>query len=224
MKILGNYFAITALVLGAAACNNAPEATVESKEAEETVQPEVTTATYRVVENADSIHWVGFKTYSDDAHSGSILVKEGEFMVEGDQLVGGSFIIDMNSIQDHDIANEEYKQKLEGHLKSPDFFDVANHPTAKFEITGIEAVESAESGATHNISGNLEMRGNSRNVSIPAIVSMNDNSITVKTPEFVIDRTEWNVMYGSSNLGDIAQDKLIDNSIKLTVDIKAEKA
>ncbi len=225
MKILVNYFVISTLVLSVAACNNTPTETVEMKEAKEIAQPKVVTAAYSLMENVNSIHWIGFKTYSHDSHEGSVLIKEGEFMVEDDQLVGGSFVIDMNSIENHDLAdNQEYKQKLENHLKSPDFFNVAEYPIAKFTITKVETVENTENGVTHSISGNLEMCGNTKNITFFAMVSIENNAMSFKTPKFVIDRTNWEVMYGSPNLVSIAKDKLVDNNIKLGVDLKAQKS
>lgn len=225
MKLFKNFFAIAAVSAAVVACNNAPEETVEATEAEEVSTPEVVEAvSYAVSEEGNSIHWVGYKTFSDDEHMGTITISEGEFSVEGDQLVGGSFIIDMNSIDNEDLAeNAEYKAKLEGHLKSPDFFNVGEHPTAKFTITGIEAVEGTE-GVTHNISGNLMMRGAEKNITIPAAVSMADDMITLTAPEFVIDRTNWGVEYGNSGIEGIAKENIIHNNIKLEVNVKAKRA
>lgn len=227
MKGIGKFFALATLGIAMVACNNAPTESVEASEAEEVVQPEetTTTETYAVSDESTKIEWIGFKTYSDDQHNGVISVKEGDITVENGEIVAGSFVIDMNSIQDLSMdGNEEYQQKLVGHLKSADFFDVENHPVGTFNITAVEAVEGSEDGATHNISGNLKLRGEEKNITFPAMVSMEEGTVNIKTPEFVIDRTNWNVTYGSANLGSIAKDKLIDNNIKLVVDLKAQKA
>lgn len=225
MKHLGKFFAGFS-VLFAVACNNAPTETVETKEAEEVAAPETTEATYVVSTEGDEVRWVGFKTFTESQHVGTIQVTEGEIMTEAGAVVGGTFVIDMNSIKNEDLPAEgDYNQaKLVGHLMSADFFDVANHPTATFTITGVEAVEGAENGATHNVSGNLNMRGNEKNITFPATITVADDMVTITTPEFVIDRTNWNVMYGSKNLESIAKDNLIDNNIKLMVDLKASKA
>lgn len=213
------------------ACNNgAPESTVEATDAKEVKTETVETTKYSVVTAGDEVSWEGYKTFAvGDAHNGTIQVSEGNFMVEGDQLVGGSFTIDMTSINDLDLAESpEYKAKLEGHLMSPDFFAVDSFPTAKFEITGAEVVGAADTtGATHNISGNLTLRGMTKNVTIPAMVEMTDAGINFSTPEFVIDRSQWDVKFRSTSFtefADIAKDKVIDNNIKLSVDLKATKA
>src|SRR5690606_17976060 len=139
-------------------------------------------------------------------------------------VVGGSFVIDMKSISNEDLPAEgDYnKAKLIGHLESADFFDVANHPTATFTITKVEAATGGE--ASHVVSGNLNMRGTEKNITFPANITVQDDVVTLTTPEFVIDRTQWNVTYGSVNLESVAKDKAIDNNIKLIVDLKASKA
>lgn len=77
------------------------------------------------------------------------------------------------------------------------------------------------------LSGNLTMRGETKNITIPAMVKMDGNMIKMKTPEFVIDRSKWNVRFRSTSFAefaDIAKDKAIDNNIKLSVNLSAEKA
>ncbi|WP_417602183.1 YceI family protein [Owenweeksia hongkongensis] len=223
MKHLGKFFAASA-VLFAVACSNAPTETVETTEAEEVATPEVTEATYAVVTEGDEVKWVGFKTVSASQHTGAIQVSEGEFLTEAGNVVGGSFVIDMKSISNEDLPEEgDYnKAKLIGHLHSADFFDVENHPTATFTITNV--VPATEGEATHTVSGNLNMRGTEKNITFPATITVQDDMVTFTTPEFVIDRTEWNVTYGSVNLESVAKDKAIDNNIKLMVDLKASKS
>ncbi len=224
MKNLGKFFAMAAFGIFAVSCNNSGEA-VEANDAQEVSTPEETSATYIVSTEGDEIKWVGFKTFTESQHTGTMQVSEGKFETHNGEIVGGSFIVDMNSIYNEDLPAEgDYnKEKLVGHLKSPDFFDVANHPTATFTITGITAAENGENGVTHNISGNLKMRGNEKNITIPAKINMTDDMIELSTPEFTIDRTNWSVMYGSKNLESVAKDQLIDNNIKLVVDLKAAK-
>lgn len=211
------------------ACNNsAPEGSVEAKEAEEVVEV-AEAAVYEVNTQGDEVKWYGYKTYADGSHTGTLQVTDGHFKVEEGNLVGGEFVIDMQSIHSTDLANDkEMYGKLVGHLKSPDFFAVDSFPTAKFEITEVsEASADDTTGATHMLSGNLTMRGETKNITIPAMVKMDGNMIKMKTPEFVIDRSKWNVRFRSTSFAefaDIAKDKAIDNNIKLSVNLSAEKA
>ncbi len=225
MKNLGKFFTIASLAVFAVSCNNTGEA-VEAGEAEEVATPEETSATYAVSTEGDEIHWVGFKTYSDRVHNGTIQVSEGEFITENGEIVGGTFIIDMNSIYNEDVPEEgDYnKAKLHGHLKSADFFDVENHPTATFTITDMAPAENAENGATHMVSGNLKMRGVEKNITVPAKVNVTEEMISFETPEFTIDRTQWNVEALSTSIEGLAKEQLVDDNIKLKIDLKASKA
>ena len=108
----------------------------------------------------------------------------------------------MVSIEVTDLEGEK-KGKLEGHLKTGDFFEVDKYPTASLEITEVKAVEGQE-GATHNITGNLTMKDQTKSVTLPAMVSYKDGVLEAKTPDFKIDRTEWGIVYKSSKVGDMA--------------------
>ncbi|HCQ15719.1 MAG TPA: hypothetical protein DIU20_05630, partial [Cryomorphaceae bacterium] len=206
-------------------CGNAPEETVETKEAEEVAAPQETAATYAMVTDGDEIMWEGYKTISGDSHTGTMQVTEGSFTVENGEVTGGSFTIDMNSIYNEDLPEEgDYnKAKLVGHLKSEDFFYVEKYPTATFTITSVSPVEGKE-GATHMVSGNLNMRGNEKNITFPAKIDVSGDKVSLTTPEFVIDRTNWEVMYLSANLASVAKDKAVDNNIKLQLNVEAQKA
>jgi polyisoprenoid-binding protein YceI len=227
MNNLNRFFTLAIAASFAVACNNAPTETVETKEAEEVIEVEETEAVYALQTEGDEVMWEGYKIVGSDSHVGTIQVAEGSFQTKGGNIVGGSFVIDMNSIKNNDLPEEgDYNQaKLVGHLMSPDFFAVEEFPTATFTVTSVEAVEGSEAGITHNIMGNLKMRGNEKNITIPAMVSMENDMIMVKTPEFVIDRTEWNVQYGSNTINtSLAKDKAIADNIKLKLNLAAKKS
>lgn len=228
MKILRNFFTLAAMSAALVACNEAPEADVEAKDAEEVnVEETEQTATYAVSTEGDEIQWIGFKTYADRVHNGAVQVSDGQFKVENGELVGGNFTIDLTSITNEDLPEEgDYnKDRLIGHLQSEDFFHTEKYPNAKFEITKVEqAPEGNEKGASHMVSGNLTMRGNTKNITIPANVEMNGDQISFTTPEFVIDRTQWEVEALSTSIEGLAKDQLVDNNIKLKVDLEAQKA
>lgn len=230
MKILQNVFAPALIAASMVACNSAPEETVEVTEEQEVATPEegTMTTTYAAVTEGDEVMWKGYKTYSDGEHYGTVQVSEGSFDVAEGDIVGGSFTIDMSSIHSEDLEGSDMYPKLVGHLKSPDFFAVDSFPTATFEITEVKvAPESDTTGASHHVSGNLTMRGITKNITIPAMVSMENGMLSFETPEFVIDRSKWNVRFRSKSFAEfdgIAKDKLIDNSMVLKVDLDAKEA
>lgn len=204
-----------------AACgSSAPEETVETTEAQE-VQEVVEAATVAAKPDASTINWVGFNTYADGRHNGTVALKGGEFQLKGEELVGGSFTIDMTSIVCADITDAEKNGNLIGHLMSDDFFAVETNPEGKFEIVSVKANDSAqEAGASHTVVGNLTLRGITKSITIPANIEVSNGSVQVTTPEFAIDRKEWNVMFRASTIEGVAKDKLIDDNILLSLDIK----
>lgn len=236
-------FKQTGLFLSAAlltfACGG-PSETVETSEAKEVA--EATGQTLNLDMDATTISWRGYKPAGQ--HFGKIPATEGSLVVTGDEITGGKFTFDITGLKIEDLeeGSENYG-KLWGHLQSPDFFDAANHPTATFEITGIEpfaagdviadmeqfetdntpmaASELSPETPTHWISGNLTMRGTTKNIKFPAAVAMENGVVTAKAG-FNIDRTEWGLSYGDeADAVDKAKDQFIYNTVSLMLDVKA---
>lgn len=195
---------------------------VESSEAKTAANAEPVTASFAVDAMASTVEWEGTKLIGG-GHQGTIPVTKGMLETNDGKLVGGSFTLDVAGLQNTDLGEEDGKGKLEGHLKGADFFDVEQFPTASFEITGVTMADNAEDGHTHDITGNLTLKGTSRSITIPATVTTEGDMVKAMTPDFVIDRTEWGVQYGSNSLGDLAKDKVINDEIGLKINLIAKK-
>lgn len=234
MKFLKSTLAVALLALFAVACG--PKgSTVETSEAKEVAS--IDNATAIAVNTANSVvTWIGSKPAGK--HNGTIAITNGEVMVNANEIVGGSFTIDINSLVVLDMpAESEYNGKLKGHLMSADFFDAENHPTATFEVTAVSAFNASGLEAdkaqyetenkpsalseimvenpTHFISGNLTMRGTTKNITFPARVEMNNGSVTA-TANFNIDRTEWGLMYGNeASIADKAKDSFVYDTVNV---------
>jgi polyisoprenoid-binding protein YceI len=97
--------------------------------------------TYKIDNAATTVKWIGKKVMGE--HSGNVSTKEGFLTVAGDVITAGEVNVDMNTITVSDIpATDEYNGKLVGHLKSPDFFNVAKYPAAKLVIKGSEKTKN----------------------------------------------------------------------------------
>lgn len=180
----------------------------------------VAAAQYNVDPTASVINWEGAKVAY--GHVGTVPVTNGQLMVADGELKGGQFSIDLREIKNTDIEDAEKNAKLVGHLLSEDFFDVAKHPMAQFTITRVQpAAEGAE--YTHDITGNLTLRGESRSITIPSTVSMDGSQFKASTPKFTIDRTEWGVSYNNSGIVDLAKDNIINDNIGLEIMLVANK-
>jgi len=209
-------FAVVALVSFASCNDKAKEAT--TTEAEDAAVAEATAITFNADTEKSMIEWKGFKPTG--SHTGTIAIGEGKVNVNDGAIESGSFAITMNSIAVTDIpAEDEGNAKLRGHLVSGDFFDVEKYPNAKFEVTGIANVE----GKTM-LSGNLTMKDATNNISFPVSTSINGDTMTLTSETFTIDRSKWNVQYGSKSFFDNLGDKFINDDIELKVTLVANKA
>ncbi len=213
------FLKITALVAFVAfsSCKEKAEE-AETKAAEEAAVAKATAVTYKADVENSSIIWKGFKPTG--SHEGTINIKEGSVAVNDGAVESGNFIIDMASIAVTDIpVEDEGNANLQGHLSGEDFFDVEKFPTAKFEVTGLETKD----GKTM-LSGNLKMKDATNNVSFPVTTSIDGDKMTLKSETFVIDRSKWNIKYGSKSFFDDLGDKFINDDIELTVNLVAKKS
>ncbi len=234
-----------AVVLGLlASCSGQPEgAEAETGEAQEVAEASVEAVSYTVDTSNSTVGWMGYKPTGK--HTGSIPITEGTISVEDGAIQSGSIVMNLENIQNEDLADDPDSQgKLLGHLKSPDFFDVENHPNATFEITSVEAYDPNEltevkeeyeteytpieadeyqvESPTHKITGNLTMRGNTLSVSFPANVQVTDNGINASA-KFNIDRTKWGVSFrDEANVVDKAKDQFIYNTVNISFNLSTD--
>ena len=168
----------------------------------------------KVDASASTVKWVGKKVTGQ--HNGTIALKGGRLEMEGDQLVGGIFTIDMASINCEDLSGDG-KGKLEGHLKSDDFFGVATYPTATFVIT--KAVPQGP--GSYKIVGNITIKDATEEIQFPATLEQKDGK-TVATADISIDRSKFDIRYGSGSFFDNLGDKTIYDNFDLSVTLVSE--
>lgn len=166
--------------------------------------------------SASQIVWKGYKVTGE--HAGTIDVKEGNFTYDGNVLTGGSFVIDMTSINCTDLQGE-YADKLVGHLKSDDFFGVATYPSAKFEITKV--VSRGKTG-DYKVTGNLTIKETTKEIRFNAKVDQS-GGVPVATADITIDRSDFNVRYGSGSFFDNLGDKTIYDEFDLSLKLVGTK-
>lgn len=177
--------------------------------------------TYQLVQEESNVNWHGTKVTGE--HKGEIELESGELTVSGDQLTGGTIVMDMNTITNTDITAEEDNAKLVGHLKSDDFFGVEKYPTAKFEITGVSPIADAAAGQpNYNVQGNLTIKEKTEQVSFPAVVTMDNGMINAKA-DITIDRSKYDVRYGSETFFGSLGDKAISDEFTVSFDVTAKK-
>lgn len=215
---------IAALLLALASCNSAPEGKkVKAKAAKKVGQKSAKAGVaFKLDGETSKVYWKGAKP--GGKHKGTVVVSDGTLQESDGNLTGGSFTIDMKSIDNTDLEGE-MKGKLEGHLKSADFFDVDKFPTASFEITNVEKIrtEANRSQPNQKITGNFTMKGKTNSISFDARVIVQGDMMKAKTEKFTIDRTQWDVKYGSGKFFDNLADNVINDEIGLEINLIAKR-
>ena len=139
------------------------------------------------------------------AHDGGFRTFDGTVTVHGGEVAGVNIVIDTRSVWSD-------TERLTGHLKSEDFFEVETYPTATFEADQFVPVDSA--GATHLVTGNLTMHGQTQAITFPAAITVEEGSVQASA-DFIIDRRDWGINYKGQ------ADDLIENEVRLLLDVVA---
>lgn len=154
------------------------------------------------------INWIGKKVTGE--HAGTINFKSGYLVFEKKVLKGGSFTVDMTSIIVTDLAAGKGKEKLEGHLKADDFFG-----TDKFETAALDFKKIASKGKdVYAVTADLTIKGITNPVTFD--IAVKGNTATTKV---MIDRTKFDIKYGSGSFFDNLGDKTINDEFELNVNL-----
>jgi len=179
--------------------------------------------TYRLDTGNSRLEWIGRNL--NNRHYGRIDVQEGELVIAGGQLTTGSIVLDMQSIANLDLQDPAWRDMLHRHLKSDDFFAVERFPTASFRLAGWQPQPAAAAEAPGGIvTGDLTIRDVTRPISFPAIVAPQPDGTVKAHAAFDIDRTLWNVCYGSCRLFERLGMHLVHDMISLELFVVAARA
>lgn len=205
----------TAAETGSAAVVEAEATEAPAEEAASETDTSGEEATYAVDTAASTIQWRGEKPLQY-GHTGKVNIAEGTMSFAGEQLLSSSFTIDMTSIVDEDLSGSD-KADLEAHLKSDDFFGVETYPTATLVI---KSAEPAGTDGQYNVVADLTMKDITNEITFVTVVTVGDGTINA-TADIVVDRSQFDVQFGSGSFFDNLGDKLISDEIELTVSLVA---
>jgi len=162
---------------------------------------------------SSTITWKGYKVTGE--HAGTVNLKSGQIEFDADgNLTGGTVVIDMTTIAVTDLTGE-YAGKLKGHLDSDDFFGVASNPSATLKITSVAAKGTP---GDYKVTADLTIKGKTNPVKFYANVKEMGGNQKV-TADIKIDRSEYNVKYGSGSFFDNLGDKTIYDEFDITVEL-----
>ena len=172
------------------------------------------TESFKVDASKSSVTWLAKKVTGQ--HNGKVALNNGTLALSNGKISGGKFEIDMTSIECLDLQGE-WKDKLIGHLKSDDFFSVEKNPKTKFEITSVNTKDN-----NTVIKGNLTIKGITKEISFPASVSKKGD-VLVAIATIRVDRTKFDIKYGSKSFIEGIGDKAIDDEFEMQVNLVAMK-
>jgi polyisoprenoid-binding protein YceI len=155
------------------------------------------------------VTWKAYKVTG--SHTGTVDLKSGALIFEKDKLTGGEFVVDMTSLVSTDLEGTDDKAKLEGHLKSDDFFGVANNPTSKLVFTQVKPTGKN----SYEVTGDLTIKGMTKPVTFDVSIYGSKATATLK-----VDRAQYDVRYGSGSFFDNLGDKTIYDEFDLVVDLE----
>lgn len=158
--------------------------------------------------DASKVTWKAYKVTG--SHMGTVDLKSGSLTFDEGRLTGGEFIVDMTTIGATDLEGE-YKGKLDGHLKSGDFFGVDSHPTSKLVFTNVEAMGKN----SYKVMGDLTIKNITKALTFQVSVYGSKATATLK-----VDRTEYDIRYGSGSFFENLGDKTIYDEFDLVVDLE----
>lgn len=164
-----------------------------------------------------NVEWKGYKVFKSEntSHFGTIKFESGDVTVKDGKLESGKFVADMSSLTSEDLKNKKDDlEKLNGHLKSADFFEVEKFPTASYEITKVSP--SAEGDYNTILDGNLTIKGITKPTQFKANVAVNGAEVSIATEPKDVMREEFGVKFQSP-----AANGVIKNEVTLQIRVKA---
>lgn len=175
---------------------------------------------YRIDTEKSVLEWIGRNL--NNRHSGRIAIQGGELLVTDERLSAGNIVLDMHTITNLDIQDPGWNDMLIRHLQSDDFFAVEKFPFARFRLSEWDPQLNGAKEAPNGIAtGDLTIRDVTRPVSFPAIVAPQIDGSIKAHAAFDIDRTAWNVCYGSGRLFERLGMHLVHDIISLELFVVA---
>lgn len=178
-----------------------------------------TSTKYTIDTKTSKVVWTATKI--GGSHTGGIDIARGSLTTKNNNASTANIVMDMKSIHNTDLEDASYKAKLEGHLKSDDFFAVEKFAESSFNVSGFSPIENAKNGAAnYTIKGDLTIKGITHAISFPGIVKISGTEAVV-TGKLTFDRSKWDVKYGSGSFFEGLGDHLIHDDVELKFELHA---
>ena len=202
------YVTALALGLGLASCSQGGTKQAEESASNETSETTVEITNVTVDPGKSKVMWAG-ESFGVYTHTGTVALTKADLSVEAGKITGGSFVVDLNKItttdDNYDAEKGNTPDRLIGHLQSADFFDVANFPEAKFEITGVDG---------NTATGLLTVRGTTNEEKVENIVITKEGAQVKITGDLTFDRKKYDVAWDYR-----VKEMVLSDDVKLQIEL-----
>lgn len=176
--------------------------------------------TYSFDTVSSKIIWSGTKTMIKGwVDTGDITMQSGSVTLNSGKITEGDIVVNMSTITATKTGGGKGEEMLSGHLKSKDFFDVAAFPTSEFSLTSISQSTNKNE---YIVKGDMTIKGITKAIEFPAVIYMKNGELILDA-KIVLDRSQFNVKYGSKTFFNDLGDKAVDNDFTLTLELVAKK-
>ena len=188
---------------------------LEPKGAHMSGEPGLVDKRYQIDCEKSQVTWTGRNLAG--RHTGKLAISQGELTIAKGELTGGRIIIDVKSIENLDLQQEDYRSMLITHLLSEDFFEVARYPSAEARLKGWRPIPEATPGRpNYRIDAELTIKGITHPVQFDAIIAPQPDGIKAQAA-LDIDRTDYNVTYGSGRIFEMLGMHLVNDLVTLVL-------
>lgn len=200
-------------------CSNEGEKVEASESKTPTIVKALETRTFDKVKEGSTLSWRASHFGGLDPRNGSIDYQEARITIDEEKIVSGEFFMDMDKLRVENLPEDAAKELTE-HLKSDDFFSISKFPISKFEITSIDHLQEEYNS---EITGNLSILGISKSITFKARIVFKEEEISIKSEDFIIDRSDWGMTYNAKGTAGVPLDYLISDEVGFTIDIIVTK-
>ena len=212
--------ALFVIAIAFTSCKN-NENKAETKDAQEVeIVKAAETITYNTVKEGSMLKWRAAHLGGVQKRFGTTTLKSAKVLLNDNVVTNADFVIDLASLTVDNFDDAESKGKLEGHLKSLDFFNIEKHPTAKFELTH---VDKTIGDYNSKITGNLTILEVSKSITFNANIAVLDNSVAINSEDFSVNRQDWGLSYHTEGDAGVPTDYLIANKVGFTINVAVTK-
>jgi len=218
-KTLVLVFVASAFFLASCGDSGKKAKTEDAKKVE--VVKEASSVEFKTIKEGSHLEWRAAHLGGLEPRFGQVSLKSADVSAKDGKLATAKIIMDIASLTVTNFPDDKEKEeKLTGHLKTADFFNVEKFPTSTFEVT---KVEDGTGDFNSKVTGNLTIMGVTKSITFSANVKVTDTDFSVKSEDFTIDRKDFGLLYNTEGTEGVPANYLIADEVGFTINVNLTK-